>query len=130
MSRQCGRDCNNNFFCIKLEVFIYVFPLSLQELVGSSKNRKLKKILLWSIVGAVAIAIIVVLAVFLTRDNNSSGGNPISPDLSAITLEDFLEGRLNPKTFAAEWANNNEVIYRDNEVSYFKLRYSQLFSYA
>lgn len=82
--------------------------------MGSSKANRWKKILIWSFVGAVAIAIIVTLSVVLTRDSSKS--EPLVQDRPSISLEDFLNDKLHPRGFNAEWTTGDQVIYRDDDV--------------
>lgn len=90
----------------------------MQELVGTKKNRLLQKALIYGFIALIAIAIIVVLSVFLTRPPNGSSSEPIVDDGPAITLEDVLEGRLYPRGFNGSWAGKESMIFRDTMVSY------------
>lgn len=88
----------------------------MQELVGTKKNKLIQKLLIYGFIALVAITIIVVLSVFLTRPPNGSS-EPLIDDGPAITLEDVLEGRLYPHGFNGSWAGNDQMIFRDNFVS-------------
>uniref|UniRef100_A0A336K9H3 Venom dipeptidyl peptidase 4 n=1 Tax=Culicoides sonorensis TaxID=179676 RepID=A0A336K9H3_CULSO len=84
-----------------------------EELVASKKNKLLRKFLIYGFIALVAIAIIVILSVFLTRSPNDSGSEPIVDDSPSLGLEDFLEGRMYPSSFNGSWAGNDKMIFRD-----------------
>lgn len=86
-----------------------------QELVGTKKNKLIQKLLIYGFVALIAITIIVVLSIFLTRPPSGSS-EPIIDDGPAISLEDVLEGRLYPHGFNGSWAGPDKMIFRDTMV--------------
>ncbi|XP_063704179.1 venom dipeptidyl peptidase 4 isoform X2 [Culicoides brevitarsis] len=84
-----------------------------QELVATKKNKLLQKFLIYGFIALIAIAIIVVLSVFLSKPPSGSSAEPIVDDGPAITLEDVLEGRLYPQGFNGSWAGKEQIIFRD-----------------
>lgn len=89
---------------------------SFQELVSSKKNKLLQRLLIYGFIALVAIAIIVILSVFLTRPPSGSS-EALIDDGPAISLEDVLEGRLYPHGFNGSWAGKDKMIFRDTMVS-------------
>ncbi|KAF5295430.1 hypothetical protein FQA39_LY13091 [Lamprigera yunnana] len=56
----------------------------------------------------VAAAIIIAIVLFAGKSNAA----PLEKEASALSLEDFIEGRLNPKPFNGSWISDTEIIYR------------------
>ncbi|KAK4880204.1 hypothetical protein RN001_008350 [Aquatica leii] len=96
----------------KFSVYLYIKSIyEYKELIaekGLGKKKKLMMVVGGAITLIVAIAIIV--AVILLADKSHAA--PLEKEAKAIALEDFIEGRLNPKSFNGTWISDNEIIYR------------------
>lgn len=82
--------------------------ICLQELVTKDRNHRRRK---WLILGLLAlITLVVVVAVIVLTAGTSSDERTAAQHLRgppAITLEDFLDGRLSPHSFNATWVSGN-----------------------
>lgn len=68
----------------------------LQDLIITKGKKKKRAWIIGTVVGLVVIAVVVALVVVLTSNRNKV----TEP---AISLEDFLDGKLSPKSFNASW---------------------------
>lgn len=84
-------------------------------------RRKKRAWLIGSLVGLIALALIVAVVVFFTskerrRNDLSSAartGLPGGLRATALALEDYLDGKMNSVPFNATWISGTELIYRD-----------------
>lgn len=58
------------------------------------------------VIGAVGLAILIAAIVILTSSKDSDTSNQ-----EAISLEDFLKGRLSSRSFNATWASGQFIYY-------------------
>ncbi|KAF5298439.1 hypothetical protein FQR65_LT01218 [Abscondita terminalis] len=85
----------------------------MRELISEKRLGRKKKIIM--IVGGaitLIVATAVIIAVILLAEK--SNASPLVKEAKAIALEDFIEGRLNPKPFNGTWVSDNEIIYRSS----------------
>ncbi|KAK5646663.1 hypothetical protein RI129_005127 [Pyrocoelia pectoralis] len=100
------RDSNNGNSNFNVEVV-----QSNQELISEKRLGRKRRIIMITggaivfIVGAAIVAALVVLS-------GSSNASPLEKEAKAISLEDYIDGRLNPKSFNGTWISGNEIMYR------------------
>uniref|UniRef100_A0A1Y1KXZ8 Venom dipeptidyl peptidase 4 n=1 Tax=Photinus pyralis TaxID=7054 RepID=A0A1Y1KXZ8_PHOPY len=100
------RDSNNGNSNFNVEVV-----QSNQELISEKRRGRKRKVIMitgGTIVVIVAAAIIAALVIL----SGSSDASPVDKEGKALTLEDYIEGRLNPKSFNGSWISGNEIMYR------------------
>ncbi|KAI7815507.1 DPP4, partial [Rhyzopertha dominica] len=81
------------------------------ELIITKSKWKRRAWITAAVVGLVVIGLLVAAIVILTT--NKSSANTVEEE--AITLEDFLRGRLSSRGFNATFISDNELIYRDSD---------------
>ncbi|XP_017784773.1 PREDICTED: venom dipeptidyl peptidase 4 [Nicrophorus vespilloides] len=83
-----------------------------QDLIISKGKRKKR---VWIVAGLIVlIACAIAVAAFILLKQEGKGNTlGLSRNIPAITLEDFLEGKLGPHSFNATWISGNDLIYRD-----------------
>lgn len=72
----------------------------LQELIITQTRWKRRAWIIGGVIGAVVLALLIAAIVILTSSKDSETTNQ-----GAISLEDFLKGRLSSRSFNATWAS-------------------------
>ncbi|CAH1108966.1 unnamed protein product [Psylliodes chrysocephalus] len=84
----------------------YIWDLIIAK--GRTKKRK------WIITGVIvviAVSLVIAAIILLSKGGEKSSTKPVAPTL---TLEDYLNGRFQPKSFNATWTSGSELIYSLN----------------
>lgn len=72
----------------------------------------MKKKFVWVATVASFIVIGVTLIYYLNKPSTE-----LTRRRAAFTLDDYLQGRTQPKSSNATWLSGNELVYRDSEVN-------------
>lgn len=79
-----------------------------QDLIITKGKRKKRAYIVGGVVAIVVIAVVIALVVvFTTR----SGEEEPTANESTITLEDFLNGALSPRSFNASWVSGMSIFF-------------------
>ncbi|CAH0557866.1 unnamed protein product [Brassicogethes aeneus] len=85
-----------------------------QDLIMQTKGKRKKRT--WIIAGVacvVVLALIVAAIVLLSNEKKQKSKYPKLPEAEALSLDDVIYGKLNPKSFNATWVTGNELLYVD-----------------
>ncbi|GJQ81972.1 hypothetical protein Trydic_g15447, partial [Trypoxylus dichotomus] len=82
-----------------------------------TKAKKKKRVIILGIVGAIVfLALVASVVVVLTTTSWPSNEYPEENE-SVLSLQDFLDGKLNPKGFNASWVSGDTLLYRAEDGS-------------
>lgn len=79
-----------------------------QDLIIAKGKRKKRAYIIGGITALIVLGLVIALVVVLTSKSNESEVPAVVE--SPVTLENFLEGKLSPKSFNASWTSSKSVI--------------------
>ncbi|KAK9703462.1 Trypsin [Popillia japonica] len=82
-----------------------------KDLIIAKGKRKKRAYIIGGITALIVLGLVIALVVVLTSKSNESEVPAVVE--SPVTLENFLEGKLSPKSFNASWTSNHALFYRD-----------------
>ncbi|CAG9840528.1 unnamed protein product [Diabrotica balteata] len=88
------------------------FEHSNQDLIIFNKRTKRRKYLISGFIVVLIIILAVIAVILFSKDDIKT--NKLNSVAAALTLEDYLNGKFQPRPFNATWTSNDQLIYSDN----------------
>ncbi|KAJ3655173.1 hypothetical protein Zmor_014310 [Zophobas morio] len=83
-----------------------------QDLIMTKGKRKKRTWIIAGIVSAIVVALVVAAIVLLTQEDKDDDKKVIEEG-PALSLEDLLQGKVNPNSFNGTWVTDKELLYTD-----------------
>ncbi|XP_072401301.1 venom dipeptidyl peptidase 4 [Diabrotica undecimpunctata] len=88
------------------------FEHSNQDLIIFNKRTKRRKYLISGFIVVLIIVLAVIAVILFSKDDIKT--SKLNSVAAALTLEDYLNGKFQPRPFNATWTSNDQLIYSDN----------------